>query len=86
MDNLLHIYTVKPVYCGHLGTTLKCADYQGVLILYDIAALRASAVKRVNYAGVLILSVHINRFHCIATNLTCKLMFTIYKMGVMQYR
>jgi len=24
--------TVKPVYSGHLGTSLKCPDYQGVLI------------------------------------------------------
>ena len=24
--------TVKPVYSGHLGTSLKCSDYQGVLI------------------------------------------------------
>ena len=24
--------TVEPVYYGHLGTTQKCPDYQGVLI------------------------------------------------------
>ena len=24
--------TVKPVYSGYLGTSLKCPDYQGVLI------------------------------------------------------
>ena len=28
----VHGYTVKPVYSGHLGTSLKCPDYQGVLI------------------------------------------------------
>ena len=73
------------MYCGHLGTTLKYADYRGVLVLYDKAAFRSSAAKCVNYAGVLISSVHINRFHC-KTIATGKLMFIIYKMGVMQYR
>ena len=28
----VHVYTVKPVYYGHLGTSKKCPAYQGVLI------------------------------------------------------
>ena len=35
------MYTVEPVYYGHLGTNQRCPDYQGVLIfqvsLYDKA-------------------------------------------------
>ena len=35
------VYTVEPVYYGHLGTSQRCPDYQGVLIfqvsLYDKA-------------------------------------------------
>ena len=50
--------TVKPVYYGHLGTTQKCPDYQGVLIfqvsLYDKAAPFGTITKYVDYAGVLI--------------------------------
>ena len=30
------VYTVKPVYSGHLGTYLKCPDYQGVLIFLHV--------------------------------------------------
>ena len=29
---LFYCVTVKPVYSGHLGTSPKCPDYQGVLI------------------------------------------------------
>ena len=50
-------YTVKPVYYGHLGTSKKCPDYQGVLIfqvsLYDKASF-GTITKCVDYAGVLI--------------------------------
>ena len=52
-----YIYTVKPVYYGHLGTNEKCSDYQGVLIfqvnLYDKAPF-GTITKCVDYAGVLI--------------------------------
>ena len=51
------IYTVEPVYYGHLGINKKCPDYQGVLILqvslYDKAPL-GTITKCVDYAGILI--------------------------------
>ena len=46
---------MKPVYYGHLGTSQKCPDYQGVLIfqvsLHDNVSFGTTA-RRVNYAGV----------------------------------
>ena len=52
-----HTYTVEPLYYGHLGTTKKCPDYQGVLFfqvsLYE-KALFGTTTKCVDYAGVLI--------------------------------
>ena len=66
----LYIYTVEFVYHGHLGTSQKCPDYQGVLIfqvsLHDNVSFGTTAI------GVWIMqvstfsSVVINRFHCIA--------------------
>ena len=47
--------TVEPVYYGHLGTSQKCPDYQGVLIfqvsLHDNVAFGTTA-RCVDYAGV----------------------------------
>ncbi len=30
-DMLVHMYTVNPLYCGHLGDLAKCPVYTGVL-------------------------------------------------------
>ena len=50
-----YVYTVEPVYYGHLGTIKKCPDYQGVLIfqvsLYN-KALFGTVAKCVDYTGV----------------------------------
>ena len=58
------IVCVEPVYYGHLGTTHKCPDYQGVLIvqvsLYDKAAPFGNITKCVDYVGVLI----VRRLNC----------------------
>ena len=47
--------TVEPVYYGHLGTSQKCPDYQGVLIfqvsLHDNVSFRTTA-RCLDYAGV----------------------------------
>ena len=49
------LYTVEPVYYGHLGTSQKCPDYQGVLIfqvsLHDNVSFGTTA-RCVDYAGV----------------------------------
>ena len=49
------MYTVEPVYYGHLGTNQRCPDYQGVLIfqvnLYDKAPFGIIA-RCPDYAGV----------------------------------
>ena len=49
------LYTVEPVYYGHLGTNQRCPDYQGVLIflvsLYDKAPFGTIA-RCPDYAGV----------------------------------
>ena len=65
--------TVEPVYYGHLGTSQKCPDYQGVLIfqvsLHDKVSFGITA-RCEDYTGVRIMqvstfsSVLINRFHC----------------------
>ena len=48
-------YTVEPVYYGHLRSTHKYPDYQGVLIFqvssYDKASF-GTITKCVDYAGV----------------------------------
>ena len=48
-------YTVEPVYYGHLGTSQKCPDYQGVLIfqvsLHDNVSFGTTA-RCLDYAGV----------------------------------
>ena len=48
-------YTVEPVCYGHLGTSQKCPDYQGVLIfqvsLHDNVSFGTTA-RCVDYAGV----------------------------------
>ena len=48
-------HTMEPVYYGHLGTSLKCPDYQGVLIfqvsLHDNVSFGTTA-RCVDYAGV----------------------------------
>ena len=47
--------TVEPVYYGHLGTSQKCPDYQGVLIfqvsLHDNVSFGTTA-RCVDYAGI----------------------------------
>ena len=47
--------TVEPVYYGHLGTSQKCPDYQGVLIfqvsLHDNVSFGTTA-RCLDYAGV----------------------------------
>ena len=47
--------TVEPVYYGHLGTSQKCPDYQGVLIfqvsLHDNVSFGTTA-RYLDYAGV----------------------------------
>ena len=49
------VNTVEPVYWGHLGTSQKCPDYQGVLIfqvsLHDDVSFVTTA-RCVDYAGV----------------------------------
>ena len=49
------ICTVEPVYYGHLGTSQKCPDYQGVLIfqvsLHDNVSFGTTA-RCLDYAGV----------------------------------
>ena len=51
----LEQFTVEPVYYGHLGTSQKCPDYQGVLIfqvsLHDNVSFGTTA-RCVDYAGV----------------------------------
>ena len=45
---------MEPIYYGHLGTSYKCPDYQGVQVsLYDKAPC-GTITKCVDYAGVLI--------------------------------
>ena len=65
MVSYTHTTMDPAVYHGHLRTTHKCPDYQGVLIfqvsLYDKSSF-GTVTKSVDYGGVLI-----NRFHC-----TCK--------------
>ena len=44
--------TVEPVNYGHLGTSKKCPDYQGVqVILYEKVPF-GSSTKCLDYAGV----------------------------------
>ena len=49
------INTVEPVYYGHVGTSQKCPDYQGVLIfqvsLHDNVSFGTTA-RCLDYAGV----------------------------------
>ena len=53
--NELLAFTVEPVYYGHLGTSQKCPDYQGVLIfqvsLHDNVSFGTTA-RCLDYAGV----------------------------------
>ena len=46
--------TVVPVYYGHLGTSKKFPDYQGVLIFQVILYDKVPSTKCLDYAGVLI--------------------------------
>ena len=50
-----YVCIVEPVYYGHLGTSQKCPDYQGVLIfqvsLHDNVSFGTTA-RCVDYAGV----------------------------------
>ena len=52
---IMKIFTVEPVYYGHIGTSQKCLDYQGVLIfqvnLHDNVSFGTTA-RCVDYAGV----------------------------------
>ena len=54
----MHYSGTEPVYYGHLRTSQKCPDYQGVLIfqvsLYDNVSFGTTA-RCVDYAGVHIL-------------------------------
>ena len=59
--------TVELVYSGHLGTSLKCPDYQGVLIFQvnlHVNGYFETITKCPDYGGALISSVLINRFQC----------------------
>ena len=53
--SLLLASTVELVYYGHLGTSQKCPDYQGVLIfqvsLHDNVSFGTTA-RCMDYAGV----------------------------------
>ena len=53
--NFPKVYTVEPVYYGHLGTSQKCPDYQGALIfqvsLHDNVSFGTTA-RCLDYAGV----------------------------------
>ena len=65
---------VEPMYYGHIGTTHKCPHYQVLLIIQFNLHAKAPFVTitkciSVDYAGVLILRVHINMFHCISVEL-----------------
>ena len=66
-ETVIVLYTVEPVYYGHLGTSQKYPDYQGVLIfhvsLYDKAPF-GNITKCMDYAGVPIFKCLINRLHC----------------------
>ena len=42
---------MEPVYYGHVGTSQKCPDYQGVLIFHDNVSFGTTA-RCVDYAGV----------------------------------
>ena len=58
----------EPVYYGHIGTSQKCPNYQGVLIFQVILHNNVSfgtTARCVDYAGVTFSSILINRFHCI---------------------
>jgi len=49
--------TVKPVYSGHLGTSLKCPVYQGVLIFQvnlHVNGYFWTITRHPDYGGVLI--------------------------------
>ena len=52
------LYTVEPVYYGHLGTNQMCPDYQGVLISRSFYMIKCNQGfqlhKCMDYAGVLI--------------------------------
>jgi len=46
---------VKPVHSGHLGTSLKCSDYQGVLIFQvslHVNGYYGAITKCPDYGGV----------------------------------
>jgi len=50
-------YTVKPVYLGQLGTSLKCPDHQGALIFQanlHVNGYFGTITKSPDYGGVLI--------------------------------
>ena len=49
---LLVINTVEPVYYGHLGTSQKCPDYQGVLISQVNNVSFGTTARCVDYPGV----------------------------------
>ena len=56
----VHNSTVEPVYYGHLGTSQKCPDYQGVVIVYHLGP-QLGVMQVSTFSSILI-----NRFHCIA--------------------
>ena len=51
-----NLISVEPVYYGHLGTSKKCPDYQGVLIFQVILCDEVhygTSATCVDYPGVL---------------------------------
>ena len=62
-------FTVEPVYYGHLGTSQKCPDYQGVLIfhmiMYHLGPQLGVWIMQVStFSSVLINRFHLNGFMC----------------------
>ena len=65
--------TVEPVYYGHLGTSKKCPDYQGVLVVLYETEPFWTLTKCLDYAGVHIFKCPHYRFHCSLTVLALQL-------------
>ena len=54
---IILVFTMEPVYYGHLGTTKTCPDYQDVLISQVILYVKVqfeTSAKFLDYAGVFI--------------------------------
>ena len=61
------MYRVEPVYSGYHETSLKCPDYEGVLIFQvslHVNRYFGFITKCPDFGGVLFSSALINQFHC----------------------